>query len=1321
MQHKFLKLAGVKTEKEFYAKFPTEEAFFKAHPEAHPSFAKGGTVPSKDVNTGEFLNTRLGQGNSGQIVPLPDPVKPKLNKSATAADSLAVYNNTKLLAKYYGNGNYKKGSISVSDNSPTTSVNPVKITNNKKVTDDNQYAFDSFYRKDRKPIAMVPVKNSFGPQSIQPVDKGNYRKDINDNQYYQRELADGILDTRAPMTLFDKRITPQTRQAYTNVNKNDAMHGDIIDLYQYDPIAVKPYAMLTPAEKIIRDKKYPQGNVVQKEQIFPTPKSARSKPAVITSPNQTVDASQPALTLAVPTPQGDYVYGPANSVIGTNVNGKFTPINMPEQRGKVNQADWDMLNNQESMKKYVQGKGLQYKCGGKVKGKKAAWGAMLGTDQFSGGPDPVNPYPNGFNATLPKLDMYGNPVIGAPSVSGGTSTGMTGGITGGGSVGAPAVSGGLSDGTSVGAAPVSGGYSNGKSIGAPEMKGGYSDDTGVRAEKKPQTPQMKMPEGKGAEGSGGQAALMGLMAVSALMPKEKIRRRYVRPEDTQSYNPHPYGTGSQALSEYGSTLKGNKKKAFWGAIVGAVAGKAQNKAGEDKKNAFNNIQESLAPLMMISDKAQAEATRLDNLYLQGGVQNMQNLQQAQPQMLPNQQPQYMEHGGEMYGQGGELITGKGGQTELKSYNPYDGGTFQFNGASHEDGGIDISYKGQPAEVEGQETAFKDEQGDLKIMGNLKNPLTGSKYKDDLKRIADKEKKAQKLIDKGTLLINSANPEDAYEALAFNSGKAMAIGGMISQKRLAESKQHLGNMQEAHLEIAKEKNQHPDDIFAKGGTMGDPDPKKKWVYKDTNTKNLDAKIKVFADMLAAKGIEGYSGAGGGYRSSKTTSGRTSRHARNQALDIIPVAGEAAYQKILNDPELVNYMMTNGLTAINEYDPAIAKKTGATAGHLHIGYDKGTKLADKFRQDAISLYPDKYNSEPKYKMNDANGEMYTAKELAAAYGMTSADIKARVKSGVLSYMGGVTSQNYREPALNKGAGDAQTENYNGFVNKVYKIPPVHFTPKPMDIQTVQGSDTPMDLQQPAPLDKPSNARGISPMQFLGEGFALATNKEEPVKAQLYNPELYSPYQVSFQDRLNENQATFNAVEKQVAYDPTALATLAGQKYSANSAVLADEFRTNQGISNDIINKNVSLLNDAKFKNLGILDQQYVRQSQAKSNTKKINQDALSSISSKLLQKEASNNQLRVLENMYPDYAFNKRTGKAEYYGPDAASQIDWSGVQPLATAQPAKTQVETKVGNTKTTQYYEDPNIATLRALGVQEKQLNQFAPKKKSLSQWMKGG
>ena len=48
MKAEFLKIAGVKTDKQFYAKYPTEQAFFKAHPEAKKMIkkAQAGTIMS---------------------------------------------------------------------------------------------------------------------------------------------------------------------------------------------------------------------------------------------------------------------------------------------------------------------------------------------------------------------------------------------------------------------------------------------------------------------------------------------------------------------------------------------------------------------------------------------------------------------------------------------------------------------------------------------------------------------------------------------------------------------------------------------------------------------------------------------------------------------------------------------------------------------------------------------------------------------------------------------------------------------------------------------------------------------------------------------------------------------------------------------------------------------------------------------------------------------------------------------------------------------------------------------------------------------------
>ena len=49
MIKQFMKMGGVKTEKEFYAKYPTEESFFAAHPEARQYQAGGAQMPDKET------------------------------------------------------------------------------------------------------------------------------------------------------------------------------------------------------------------------------------------------------------------------------------------------------------------------------------------------------------------------------------------------------------------------------------------------------------------------------------------------------------------------------------------------------------------------------------------------------------------------------------------------------------------------------------------------------------------------------------------------------------------------------------------------------------------------------------------------------------------------------------------------------------------------------------------------------------------------------------------------------------------------------------------------------------------------------------------------------------------------------------------------------------------------------------------------------------------------------------------------------------------------------------------------------------------------
>ena len=172
----------------------------------------------------------------------------------------------------------------------------------------------------------------------------------------------------------------------------------------------------------------------------------------------------------------------------------------------------------------------------------------------------------------------------------------------------------------------------------------------------------------------------------------------------------------------------------------------------------------------------------------------------------------------------------------------------------------------------------------------------------------------------------------------------------------------------------------------------------------------------------------------------------------------------------------------------------------------------------------------------------------------------------------------------------------------------------------------------LSNIAPFLRPTDQEGLDPAQLMGEQFALATNQLEPVQAQKYQPQLGGVMDVSYQDQLNEITAQSRAAERMMQNNPEAAANLFAQVAQAKSKVLAEQTRANMLGRKQVYDENRALLNQAQLQNLQILDQQYVRQAQAKSNTKAQAQAALNSIADKIAKNKLENRQLGVMENMY-----------------------------------------------------------------------------------------
>jgi hypothetical protein len=197
--------------------------------------------------------------------------------------------------------------------------------------------------------------------------------------------------------------------------------------------------------------------------------------------------------------------------------------------------------------------------------------------------------------------------------------------------------------------------------------------------------------------------------------------------------------------------------------------------------------------------------------------------------------------------------------------------------------------------------------------------------------------------------------------------------------------------------------------------------------------------------------------------------------------------------------------------------------------------------------------------------------------------------------------------------------------------------------------------------SPYTRPLLRNPLDPGQLAPEMMALATNVVEPVRAQQFTPMLEQTPTVSFQDQLNEIQAEANAARRLVGNNPAGQAAIAAQAAAAKNKVLGEQLRTNQMLQLESRRRNLATLNDATLKNLGILDQQFMRQSQARSATKAQAQLALSSIADKIARNKAETLQANVMSNMYPQYTFGPKgrifnTGITTFNIPTVAQSVD-----------------------------------------------------------------
>lgn len=615
---------------------------------------------------------------------------------------------------------------------------------------------------------------------------------------------------------------------------------------------------------------------------------------------------------------------------------------------------------------------------------------------------------------------------------------------------------------------------------------------------------------------------------------------------------------------------------------------------------------------------------------------------------------------------------EGGNAEVISNNPYTPETIQYNGQSHDNGGITIDYNGTPVEVEGGET----QTGNV-VFGNMKIPGTKTKFKDASKQLAKEELKASKILSKGEQLLN-IEPINAYRTLKVNSGKLLTE---IADKKLqeaAKTKEQLAFIQDVMLkgkEQTKMKNGGLIPIAEDGiNTDWTKDYVVASLREAARKEGIDPDVYErlsFQESSFRPGIEGFKTRNGrayghvqffvsdkkapGAKDAYEEYGLTKKQLKStdkKDIDAVSSAGAKHFKKLLeknnNDYSLALMAYNAGEGGLNkikkmaakEFNMPISEVTGedAMAALQSARINSPSKDRSLYKNQTydyvknITGLTDRgfYGAIPV----DDNGNVIPGVKSAANkfgkdyYGRTSDEIELDFSSSPENETEVPTGWT---PNPNTPYSNSQMLQFIENENQKNQI-----LPKEINLNNRGSIENPTDNNSKK-LPSLADSNKLSFSDIAPEVGTLLSNIQgaDFVQGQQYDPTLYTPYQVSFQDRLNENNAQLKAMERLAVNNPSAMATLAAQNYQANNSVLGEQFRANQAITNDVINKNVSIINDAEMKNISLRDQQYARQAQADANTKQQIFDAMSSISNKFSKNKKENVDIRLKENMFPNF--------------------------------------------------------------------------------------
>lgn len=739
--------------------------------------------------------------------------------------------------------------------------------------------------------------------------------------------------------------------------------------------------------------------------------------------------------------------------------------------------------------------------------------------------------------------------------------------------------------------------------------------------------------------------LTDLMLNASQSIAEPIQRKYVRPEDmvVQPDQLFPsYGTGFTPLAKRGRIIPmgeagipipwdkasdftsnaldrilgetgGSKIGGAVGKGIGTFFGPAGQFVGETAGQLIGGLVDRTDD--KIKKERNAITRNVDRMSLGQSMQGLFSLNSG-----------YMQNGGNITNMegNGELQLERGTASPI-SYNPYSGETIMFGGPSHDEGGMNIAFGGNPVEVEGGEPGIKMNDADgtenLVVYGNLKIPGYKKTAKNAIKDIAKNEDKIMKKVDKASREISSLNITDKFDKLKHDTLNLNITLADRKLKMYAEEKQDIADMQEAINQTADEMGLVAEDLSR--GKI-----KKARTGAKLTAETGDTKPSYRSLLARILGIEAEPGYDPKTRSvqrwfERNTPASTVEHVPSQIIPINKPAGIMPVNQITPIERPVNQIIP------------IERPQGEPI----VPHDWSNDIYMKYNQvynSDVPVPPTPVAPTPVAKKSGSSSS--TSKKS----GSSQATAKSTQVDKTAEYLRAAEEEDMQlEPWM--------LDNSN-FTTR-FGITPSETVTSGESSKNKIDWDLALDrLNSFVPYFRESDQERLDSRQILGELMAL-TDREEPVQTQLFRPNLGEAYNISLQDQVNEIDAQTRAAMRMAGNNPAAQAAIAAEAYRAKSQILGEEFRQNQQLDFTIRQANRELLNQTQLQNLQILDKQYERQAMAKSNTKETMRNALSSIASKYLNNQFENRTLGTYENMYNyryDNNMRARNRNAPYTG-------------------------------------------------------------------------